>query len=159
MTKKDLLETLASQRASFMATLDGLSPEQMRMPGACGLWSIKDIMAHLTTWESELVTALNQLQNRRTPSILDIEDIHSWNEEQYHANAPRPLEVIMEDFAGVHRMLLRMIEDLDERTLFDRRRFKWMEGEPLAYLVEENSSLHEEEHAEDIRAWRQAQGF
>jgi hypothetical protein len=31
-----------------------------------------------------------------------------------------------------------------------------MEGEPLSYLIAENAVWHEEEHAEDIRAWREA---
>jgi hypothetical protein len=34
-----------------------------------------------------------------------------------------------------------------------------MEGEPLAYLIEENATLHEREHADEIRAWRDAQAL
>ncbi len=159
MRKQELLDEIASARAEFLDAINGLTPEQMRMPGACGIWSVKDVIAHLTAWESETVTALNQIQNRRVPSILQIEDIHSWNEDQYHQNAARPLEAITADFEGVHRMLRQMIEDLDEQTLFNHRRFRWMEGEPLAYLIQENAPWHEQEHAEDIRAWRKQQGF
>ena len=159
MRKKDLVERLETQRARFMDTLQGLTPEQMMMPGACGIWSVKDVVAHLTAWQSELVTGLNQVENNRVPQIINIDDLHGWNAEQYHANASRPLEVIMEDFAAVHKMLLRMIDGFDEKQLFAHRRYKWMEGEPLAYLIEENASLHEDEHAEDIARWREEQGF
>jgi hypothetical protein len=34
-----------------------------------------------------------------------------------------------------------------------------MEGEPLSYLVLENAIWHEDEHAADIRAWREAEGI
>jgi len=122
--------------------------------GVVGLWSVKDILAHLSAWESEVVTALNQVQNKRIPSILRIEDIDEWNDEQYRINLRRPLEVIQGDFEGVHKMLGRMIQDFDERSLLDNRKYSWMEGEPLWYLVEENVTLHEREHADSIRAWR-----
>ncbi len=155
VNRQDILSELQSARADLLAAIDGLAPEQMRIPGVVGMWSVKDVLAHLAAWESELVTALNQAENRRTPSILDIEDIDEWNEEQYHANTRRPLEAILADLEGVHTMLIRMVEGFDERALTDNRHYPWMEGEPLSYLIEENAYLHEREHADEIRAWRQ----
>lgn len=149
-----MLEELAAARAELIESLNGLAPEKMLIAGVVGMWSAKDLLAHLVAWESEVVTALNQAQNRRTPSILKIDDIDEWNEKQYRTNASRPFEAIWSDFEGVHRMLYQMLDDIDERTLTDNRRFPWMEGEPLSYLVEENVTLHEREHAAEIRAWR-----
>ena len=51
-----------------------------------------------------------------------------------------------------------MLQGLSDRTLDDNRLFPWMEGEPLSYLVAENAAWHEEEHADDIEAWREQQG-
>ncbi len=149
-----MLSELASARAAMDQALAGLTPEDMYITGVVGLWSVKDILAHGVAWESEIVTALNQAQNRRIPSMLRIEDIDEWNEEQQHVSARRPLEAVLSDYVGVHHKLKQMIADLDEDFLTDRRRFKWMEGEPLWYLVEESATLHEREHAEDIRRWR-----
>ncbi len=157
--KEDILDELKAARQELLAAIDGLTSEQMLIPGAVGVWSVKDTLAHIAAWESELVTALNQVQNRRVPSIVQIDDIDEWNEQQYHLNASRPLEAVLADFEGVHKMLLRMVEDFDEQALTDNRRYRWMEGEPLAYLIEENAYLHEREHAEDIRAWRERQGI
>ena len=153
--KQDLLDELSSARREMLDALAGLTPEDMMITGVVGLWSVKDILAHLSAWESEVVTALNQVQNKRIPSILRIEDIDEWNDEQYRINLRRPLDVIQADFEGVHKMLGRMIQDFDERSLLDNRKYSWMEGEPLWYLVEENVTLHEREHAASIRAWRE----
>ena len=131
----------------------------MVQPGAAGIWSVKDIMAHLTAWEAELVTLLSRRLSRRyndAPELVQIEDLDEWNEEQYHLNARKPLSVILPDFQGVHKHLLRAIEEADEADLSTPNRFEWMEGEPLAYLVLETAVWHEEEHAEDIRSWREA---
>lgn len=150
-----MLTELIEARAALQVAVDDLTPEQLLVAGAVGIWSVKDVLAHLVAWESEVVTALNQVQSKRVPSILKIEDFHEWNDQQYRLNVRRPLEAVLADFEGVHRMLLRMVSDFDEQALTDHRRYRWMEGEALWYLVEENVTLHEREHADDIVAWRQ----
>lgn len=155
MRKSSLLEELVSTRTDFLESIAGLVPDEYLITGVTGLWSVKDILAHLVVWESEVVTALNHIQNKKFPSILHIEDIDEWNDEQYRANLRRPLEAIREDFDGVHKMLLNMLQDFDEHSLTDNRRYPFMEGEPLWYLIEENVTLHEREHAQEIRAWRE----
>ena len=160
MKKQDILDELTTARADLLDAIDGLTPEQMRQPFAVGLWSVKDVLAHLTAWESELVTALNQVQSsNRAPQIVLIDEIDEWNEEQYHLSARRPLEAILEDLEGVHRMLCMMVEDYKDKRLMDNRQFEWMEGEALWYLIEENAYLHEREHADNIRAWREETGI
>jgi len=156
MDKKDLLDELHASRADLLDAIAGLTPEQMHLPDAVGYWSVRDVLSHLVDWEAELVTALNQIQNKQFPGIMNIDDIDGWNEDRYYQNAQRPLESILEDFEGVHRRLVRMIADFPEKALTDNRRFSWMEGEPLSYLIEENATLHEREHADDIRAWRES---
>lgn len=159
MLKKDVLNQVVAARKTLLAALDGLPQDAMLRPGAMGMWSVKDILAHLTAWESELVTALSKLDARQMPAILKIDDIDDWNEQQYHTAAPRPLGDVLEDFHGVHKHLIRAIEGLDDKALGDPRRFRWMEGEPLSYLILENAILHEQEHAEAILEWRDASGL
>ena len=160
MPKPEILEQIRKARGAIMAALDGLSPDAMLRPGVIGLWSVKDILAHLTAWQSELITALAQLDKpNRVPEIVNIEDIDEWNAEQYRASARRTLAAVMEDFSGVHKHLLKAVESLDDKTLDNARKFPWMEGEPLSYLIAENGYWHEQEHAEEIRKWREEQGL
>ncbi len=160
MPKREILEQIREARGALLAAIEGLSPDAMLRPGVVGLWSVKDILAHLTVWESELVTALSRLDKpRQAPEIVNIEDIDEWNEEQYRANARRPLDAVMQDFNGVHKHLLKAVEDLDDKVLEDPRKFPWMEGEPLWHLIAENGYWHEQEHADQIRRWRPEQGL
>ncbi len=162
MSKRELLEEVRASRAELLAALEGLSDDVLMRPGVEGIWSIKDILAHLVAWEAELVTALSRRLSPRykdAPEILNIEDIDEWNAEQYHLNARKPVSIIMADFHGVHKHLLGAIEKLDEKLLDDPLRFEWMEGEPLAYLVLESAVWHEREHAQTIREWRAAQAL
>jgi hypothetical protein len=157
--KEELLHDLIDARATFMVAIEGLTPDQMLRPGACGIWSVKDMLAHLTAWESELVTALNHAQQKKVPRLVKIDDVDGWNDEQYHENVRRPMDVILKDFEDVHQMLLRMVEAYNDKALFDNRRYPWMEGESLAFLVEDTATIHEREHAEEIMTWRTEQGI
>ncbi len=161
MPKAEVLADLRAARERLLSAIAGLGEDDMLRVGAVGIWSVKDVLAHLVSWEAELVTALTRLpQNAgRPPQIVEIEDIDEWNAEQYGSNAPRALGAVLEDFHGVHKHLLEAIAALDNRTLDDNRRFPWMEGEPLSYLILENAVWHEEEHAADIRAWREQEGL
>lgn len=160
MGKVEIIEQIREARGAMLAALDDLSPDNMLRPGAVGLWSVKDALAHLTAWESELITALSRLDRPASvPQIVKIDDIDEWNEEQYRVNARRSLDIVLEDFNGVHKHLIKAVEDLDDKTLEDVRKFPWLEGEPLWYLIAENATWHEQEHAEEIRKWREEQGL
>lgn len=161
MPKADVVEELRAARSALLQAIDGLTEDQMLCVGAVGFWSVKDVLAHLVSWEAELVTVLSQLEQhqQQVPRIVEIDDIDEWNAEQYHVNASRALDGVLQDFHSVHRRLLQTVESLSDRILDDNRRFPWMEGEPLSYLIAENAIWHEEEHAEDIRAWREAAGL
>ena len=158
MPKETVIEELRAARGALDQAIDGLTADQMLRVGAVGLWSVKDVLAHLVSWEAELVTVLSQWEQhkQRAPRIVEIDDIDEWNDDQYHINAPRSLEGVLQDFHGVHKHLVQAVEALSDRVLDDNRIFPWMEGEPLSYLIAENAAWHEEEHAEDIRAWREA---
>jgi hypothetical protein len=159
MSKAEVLDQIRQARAALLAAIDGLPDDVLLRPYIVGMWSIKDTLAHLTTWQSEVVTALASLDPAHAPHVIEIDDIDEWNEEQYHVNVRRPLDIILEDFHGVHKQLLKAVEALDDRTLDDGRRYVWMEGEPLWYLIAENVYWHEQEHAEDIQRWRKENGL
>lgn len=157
MGKAELISAYDNARQTFLNALDGLEDDDFLSIGAVGIWSVKDVLAHLTAWESELITALVHVENNKkgAPNIVKIDEINEWNAERYHESVRRGFQVIWDDFVGIHKHLIEVITVLDERILEDNRKFPWLEGEPLSYLVYENAIWHEEEHANDIMRWRE----
>jgi uncharacterized damage-inducible protein DinB len=134
--KQEVLEQIRQARQNILAALEGLPDDAMLRPGVVGVWSVKDLLAHLSVWQSELITALSQLNRPKVvPEIVNVEDIDGWNDDQYRENVRRGLDVVLEDFHGVHKHLIKVIEQLDDKTLDDVRKFPWMEGETLWYLI------------------------
>ena len=61
MNKTELLEALEDSRQEMLEMIEDLADEILLLPGVNGNWSIKDILAHLTYWEGQVVTLLFQV--------------------------------------------------------------------------------------------------
>lgn len=56
---------------TVMKTIDGLDERCWDVPGVCGVWSVREIMAHLASFECTLVDVLNVLLDPQaeTPTL------------------------------------------------------------------------------------------
>jgi len=154
MTKSELLEAIRKGRAEFEAVLADLTPEQMTARGAEGGWSVKDTLAHVAVWESHLVTMLYAIERGATPKVIRATEVDQFNAESLAEQRDRPLDRVLSDFHAVHAQLLKRLEAVPERDLFDPRRFEWMKGEPLARMVAGDTFEHYAEHCPAIEILR-----
>ena len=58
MDKLELLQRLDKAWVAFRTSYLGLSEPQLSAPGVVGNWSVRDIIAHVTTWEEEALKHL-----------------------------------------------------------------------------------------------------
>lgn len=58
MNKSELLQRLDKAWVAFRTSYLGLSEPQLSVPGVVGNWSVRDIIAHVTTWEEEALKHL-----------------------------------------------------------------------------------------------------
>jgi hypothetical protein len=49
------VDILKYGQLTVLRTLDGLPESAWETPGACGVWSVKEIIAHLASYEQVLV--------------------------------------------------------------------------------------------------------
>jgi hypothetical protein len=63
MGRQQLLQRLDRAWVAFKESYAGLTDAQLLEPGVTGRWSVRDIIAHVTTWEEEAL--------RHLPLILD----------------------------------------------------------------------------------------
>lgn len=149
MDKPTFLEKLRTSRARWEAALARLDQSQMETPGKAGPWSVKDIIAHLTWFEREMVGLLNA--RALVGSAL-------WNLPQdernaaiYAENRHRPLYQVLAEAPKVYRQMLAGVEGLSDEELNDPKRFinmpeDWVPWEILA----QNSYEHYDAHLPDI---------
>jgi ketosteroid isomerase-like protein/uncharacterized damage-inducible protein DinB len=65
------VDQLRYEHHAVLATLERLPPDQAETPGVCGVWSVKEIMAHLASFELVLIDVLNSCLNDQATPMLE----------------------------------------------------------------------------------------
>lgn len=161
MTKDEILDALEDERENLIDAIDGLSDEDLLEAGVIGDWSIKDILAHLSAWEAELVKLLWQAHQGQPPSGIyasgvQVDEVNAvWSE----AARSRPIGRVMDDFISVRKQTVRRVEHFTDADLTDAQHWPWLNGHPLWEWIATDSFQHEAEHAAQIKEWRSKRGI
>lgn len=132
--------------------IEELPDEALLEPGVMGEWSVADILAHITAWESEMVTGLMRIKQGKKPTKMleAFQDVDGYNARRYEENKGRDIERIFDDLQGVRVQLEQWLEEFSEKELTDPQRYDWSAALPLAHIIKENSYGHDAEHLPDI---------
>jgi uncharacterized protein (TIGR03083 family) len=154
MKRDELLAVLETARARLDAALDGLDPDELTVPGPVGEWSVKDLLAHITAWDVDLLTNLGKFKRGQKPgrTAWDSDGIQAQNTAWHAELKDRPLERVVADFDSVHEQLLRQVRGLTDAEL--EAPADWLQGRPLFQYFVDHVVTHENEHAAELARWR-----
>ncbi len=156
MDKATFLEMLQVERADWEALLAELDADQLTQPGAAGEWSIKDIIAHVTWHEREMVGVLRA--RALVGSDLWNLPLDERNAVIYEQNRHRSLDDVRTEAETVFQQLLEGLQDISDDELADPGRFRDIPAEWQPWkIMAENSFEHYRDHRSQIRAWRDRQ--
>jgi hypothetical protein len=152
MTLAAFLDSLRSGRAEWEALLAQIAADRMTQPGVEGDWSIKDIVAHVTWHEREMLGVL------RTRALVGSDLWNLPTDERnaaiFEQNKDRALDDVLEESRQIFPRLLELAAGLSAEELNDPRRFSEMPEEWSPWeLVASNSYTHYPDHIASIRAW------
>jgi len=155
MSKARLLAELREEQAAWEAMLSTIDDAHMTEPGVAGVWSMKDIIAHITGWRRRSVSRFQAaLQHQPTPTpywpphLEDDDEINAW---MFESQRDLPISVVLQEDRAVFEQLVETLSAFPEAELLDPQRFPWLEGSQLS-----GTAFFEhfhEEHEPDIRAW------
>lgn len=155
-TKAELLTMMQEGYTAFEALLNPLSAEQLTTAGASEDWSLKDILAHLATWQGRAAQVLEALQRGEQPQLHPViktdEEMHHFNNATVAANRSRPLAAIQHEFRSTYQRIYASAEAFSEDELFDPKRLAW-DGQALWTIAEGDTSGHYSQHVPTIEAW------
>jgi hypothetical protein len=149
MNKQQLLGKIDAAWLAFQESYAGLSDEQLAQPGVTGDWSVKDILAHVTTWEEEALKHLPHiLEGKRPPrySVL-YGGIDAFNALKVEENRRRSLAEVLTRLNGVHRELVAYIQSAPEVEIAQETRFR--------RRIRLDTYSHYPIHTRGIREWRE----
>ena len=156
--KVQIITTLRDEFNRWDGLLTGISEEQIAASNFIGLWSIKDIVAHLTTWQQISVARMEAARYSREPeypkwppeydleSEDDVDKINTWI---YGIHHERPWSDIHREWRERYLRFLEFGDTIPEIDLLDRGRYPWLKGYPLSAVLH-GSYEHHEEHLKPL---------
>lgn len=148
MTRQQLLDRLETAWRDFSASYAGLSETRLTEPGVTGDWSVKDVIAHVSTWEGEALTYLPVIAaGGATPRYAAVGGIDAFNAQTHERNRELSLADVLRQQADTHRRLTAYLEEVPEELLTRETRFR--------RRLRLDTYSHYPLHAAAIRQWRE----
>ncbi len=146
--RQKLLNRLAKCWCEFADAYAGLPESELLMAGVIGSWSVKDIIAHVTTWEEEALKHLPLLLQGGIPKRYSVEygGIDAFNAEVSARKKNLSLREVLRQHDEIHQRLVEFLEGVPEEHLDSRTRFR--------HRLRLDTYGHYRKHSEAIRKWR-----
>jgi hypothetical protein len=147
MDRRQLLHRLDKAWLEFKESYAGLSDSQILEPGVQGNWSVRDILAHVTTWEEEALKHLPViLEGGRPPRYSTMYGgIDAFNARMTQRKRHLSLSEVRRQFEEVHGRLIDYVRHAPEELFVEETRFR--------RRLRLDAYGHYSKHARAIRAW------
>ncbi|MDP9365945.1 MAG: DinB family protein [Chloroflexota bacterium] len=141
------LARLGQSWRGLTEALEGIPEERLAEPGAVGTWSVKDVMGHVAFWDEQALLAAERHLAGQPP--VRVPDWDGMNERQAAARADRSVAEQRAEMERAHELIVALLESrppLDPAAV------------GLCGCLEEDTYQHYDEHARNVRAWRERVG-
>jgi hypothetical protein len=146
--RQKLLDRLDKAWQEFLDSYAGLSGADALKPGVTGSWSVKDIVAHVTTWEEETLKHLPGMLRGEKHQRYSVQygGIDAFNALMTEKKKRLSFSEVLQQQDEMHRRLVQYIESVPEEFLGSGTRFR--------HRLSMDTYSHYPKHATAIRTWR-----
>src|SRR5262245_41303975 len=153
MDASELSALIRATSIELELLISRLTVAEMNQPGAVGVWSVKDALAHIAFWERYGVRILKAVRYGEIPQLEAEDSTETCNASVVAQYYLTPMGAVIASWNEAREDLLDQIAGLSDIDLNDPDRFPWNEGRSLLDRIAGNSYEHEREHIEQIREW------
>lgn len=128
-TQSGLLEQMNDEFDRLLATVDLIPPESRSEPGACGEWSIKDLLAHLDAWH-EMFLGWEEIGSAGEMPVMPAvgyrwSETPALNEAIWLRTKSDSWEMTLEHLHSSYQRVRAVIESYEADALFEKQRYRW----------------------------------
>jgi uncharacterized damage-inducible protein DinB len=114
MTRSELLERLADEHRTMLEAIQGFQAADFEQVLPAGMWSARDVFAHLAIANSEALRALDQIGKGKPVSFSTDDAQHAADEGAPRKRRALPLQKVMEEFRRSNRDLTEAVKRISE---------------------------------------------
>ena len=152
ITVSQFIDTLQQERAKWNTMIDSIDREDMLTLGVAGEWSLKDVIAHITWHEREMV-GLVQAHALVGSELWNL-PTDERNAAIYEEIRDQSLEQILKESTQVHQQLLDLLPTLSNEDLTNAGNFPHMPPDWQPWrIIAQNTYEHYRQHKPDVERW------
>ena len=151
------IDILKYGQQTVLNTLKGFPEAGWYTPGACGVWSVKDIMAHLASYEHMLIDVLSGfLESGPTPYLdrMRILGPPGCNDAEVAARQDKTMANVLAEFNDAHARVMTLVSQIPAETYRQNGTLPWYGAEyDLDDFIVYSFYGHKREHSAQIAAF------
>jgi len=136
---------------------DGFREGEWETAGACGVWSVKDIIAHLASYEEVLVDILSTFIGKHPTPYLDrfIELGGQFNDTEVEKRKRRTVREVLDEFNDAYAQVTSLAVQIRPELFRETGTLPWYGmGYALDHVIVYMYYGHKREHSAQIAAFR-----
>lgn len=160
-SKQHFIDELAEIFNRWQVLLASLSEQQIHTPLVPSSWTVKDLVAHLWSWQQASVARMEAAIQDKAPNYPawwvqrgpdPEEDLDGTNALLFQLSKDKPWKQVYSDWKSQFMRYLELTEQVVEKDFLQPGRYAWMGKFALADST--NGSLdHHKEHYEMLTKW------
>lgn len=149
MEKEEALNRFSSSRQALFDAIASLSESDFTSPQVEGIWTIKDLLGHITAWEQSLREPL-RVYSTGGPFVSQIvSDGEAWNLEQASRRSSWSISEIRNEMEITRQDLLDELQKLSKEQWGTAFLAPWGDSNTVTEMIS-GLAWHEEEHTKSI---------
>lgn len=144
---------------SFLKSIESVNPEIIDRPGACGQWSIKDILAHIVLYEELFVEVFKgQLDDGKTvPTLVKKGNDHQkFNDLGIVRGKKKSFEALVSEYNKLNEKVMELAGKISPETSSKVGTIPWYGEEySLDDLIVILNYGHKKEHGSQISQFKE----
>ncbi|MFX0052248.1 MAG: DinB family protein [Candidatus Hermodarchaeota archaeon] len=154
MDKTRLLKFLKHDHRKLVQILAELNEHQMVNTIIIGSWTVKDIIAHISAWNWEIIKAVHEVLSDKKPWYIDKTE-EEFNNQEIKKRESWSLNRILKEWQDSFNNLILSIEGLSVSEWNHQSSFLWPDGQTVSikslFDYRYRGEGHEGGHAIQIR--------
>ncbi len=151
------LDILKYGQGTALQAIDGLPDADSEKPGACGVWSIKDIIAHLASYEHMMLDVLSTFVSSGSRPYLSkfTDPSGNFNDSEVAARKGKSFKEVIGEFQDTHAQVMALAERIPVESFSQPGTLPWYGMEyALDDFIVYTQYGHKREHSAQIAAFR-----
>ena len=110
------VDLLKSGQQTVLQAIEGFPETCVNIPGACGAWSVKDVVAHLASYEHAIFEVFSTFANpHATPYLDKISSLGNqlFNDTEVGRRKEKSMQEILDELNDTHTQVLEVVAGID----------------------------------------------